>query len=130
MKIAPRTTARNSAFDLVFVSPTVQSMRGMGIGGEWRAPTLDQITRVAQDAGLEPKALRSITEQVAAAVRRWPHFAEEAKVPAEEIERVQRVLTAQRESFVLRNVISTTPSGAIRPQASPRPRPPRGIPPG
>lgn len=99
-------------------------------GGEWRAPTLDQITRVAQDAGLEPKALRSIMEQVTAAVRRWPHFAEEAKVPAEEIERVQRVLTAQRESFALRNVIATTPSGAIRPQASPRPRPSRGISPG
>ena len=122
--------AFSPAFDLVFVSPTVQSMRGMGIGGEWRAPTLDQITRVAQDAGLEPKALRSITEQVTAAIRRWPHFAEEAKVPAKDIERVGGVLTAQRESFALRNVIATTPSGAIRPQESPRPRPSRGISPG
>jgi hypothetical protein len=69
-------------------------------------------------------------EQVTAAVRRWPHFAEEAKVPAKEIERVQHVLTTQRDSFALRNVISTTPSGAIRPQASPRPRPSRGISPG
>ena len=99
-------------------------------GGEWRAPDLDQITRVAQDVGLEPKALRSIMEQVTAAVRRWPHFAEEAEVPAKEIEGVQRVLAEQRESFALRNVIATTPSGAIRPQASPRPRPSRGISPG
>jgi hypothetical protein len=99
-------------------------------GGEWRAPDLDQITRVAQDVGLEPKALRSIMEQVTAAVRRWPHFAEEAKVPAKEIERVQRVLTTQRDSFALRNVIATAPSRAIRPQASPRPRPSRGISPG
>jgi len=32
-------------------------------------------------------------------------------VPAKEIERVQHVLTTQRDSFALRNVISTTPSG-------------------
>jgi len=41
-------------------------------------------------------------------------------VPAKDIERVGGVLAAQRESFALRNVIATTPSGAIRPQESPR----------
>ncbi|MDP3073062.1 MAG: type II toxin-antitoxin system HipA family toxin [Opitutaceae bacterium] len=118
------------AFDLVFVSPTVQSMRGMGIGGEWRAPTLAQISGVAQDAGAESKAIRSITEQVAAAVQRWPRFAEEAAVPAEEIERVRGVLAAQRESLALRNVIATPPSVAVRPDGTRQRRQSRGISPG
>lgn len=120
------------AFDLIFVSPSVQSMRGMGIGGEWRAPTMQQITGVAQDAGMEPKTVRSITEQVAAAVQLWPHFAAEAAVPAEEIARVQRVLAEERESLALRKQISPAPapSAVISPPASPRPRQSRGISPG
>jgi serine/threonine-protein kinase HipA len=122
--------AFSPAFDLVFVSPSVQSMRGMGIGGEWRAPTVAQVSVVARDAGADPKAIQLITDQVAAAVQRWPHFAAEAAVPAEEIARVNGVLAAQRESLVSRNVIATAPSVAIRPAGSRGPRQSRGISPG
>ena len=122
--------AFSPAFDLVFVAPSVQSMRGMGIGGEWRAPTAAQVSTVAQDAGADPKAIRLITDQVAAAVQRWPHFATEAAVPAEEIERVSNVLTAQRESLVARSVFATAPSLAIRPAGLRGPRKSKGISPG
>lgn len=118
------------AFDLVPVSPAVQSMRGMGIAGEWRAPTMAQMASVAQDAGLEPKAIKAITEQVATAVQLWPHFAQEAKVPAEEIEQVRRVLADQREALALRNVVSTSPVEVIPPPILPPPRQSRGISPG
>jgi serine/threonine-protein kinase HipA len=122
--------AFSPAFDLVFVSPSVQSMRGMGIGGEWRAPKAAQVFAVARDAGADPKAIRLITDQVAAAVQRWSHFATEAAVPAEEIERVSNVLTAQRVSLVARNVIATAPSVAIRPAGSRGPRKSKEISPG
>jgi serine/threonine-protein kinase HipA len=122
--------AFSPAFDLVFAAPSVQSMRGMGISGEWRAPTVAQISAVARDAGADPKALRSILDQVEAAVRRWPHFAAEAAVPGEEIARVSGVLAAQRESLVSRNIIAAAPSVAIRPAGSRGPRQSRGISPG
>jgi hypothetical protein len=63
-------------------------------------------------------------------VQRWPHFATEAAVPAEEIERVSNVLTAQRESLVARNVFATAPSVAIRPAGLRGPRKSKGISPG
>lgn len=91
------------AFDLVFVSPAAQSMRGMGIGGEWRAPTMEQISAVALDAGMDAKVIRAITDQVAVAVQRWPQFAAKVAVPAEEVARVNAVLSAQRESLTPRN---------------------------
>lgn len=108
----------------------MQSMRGMGIGGEWRAPTAAQVSAVARDAGADPKAIQLITDQVAGAVQRWSHFATEAAAPAEEIERCSNVLTAQRESLAARSVIATAPSVAIRPAESRGPRKLKGISPG
>jgi len=122
--------AFSPAFDLIFVSPTVQSMRGMGIGGEWRTPTMDRIASVAQDAGLEPKAIRSIAEQVAAAVQRWPQFAAEAAVPAEEIARVQRVIVDQREGLANRAQISFSVAPTVQTDPALRPRSSREISPG
>jgi len=89
-----------------------------------------QVSVVARDAGADPKAIQLITDQVAAAVQRWPHFAAEAAVPAEEIARVSGVLAAQRESLVSRNVIAPALSVATRPAGSRGPRKSKGISPG
>lgn len=84
-------------FDVTFVSPVVQSMRGMAVAGEWRAPGWSHLQSVARDAGLEPRAIREVVEQVAQAVTLWPHYAGQAGVPAEEADKVKQVLADQRE---------------------------------
>jgi serine/threonine-protein kinase HipA len=118
------------AFDLVFVSPAAQSMRGMAVGGEWRAPTLTQLSGVARDAGLESKTIQSISEQVAAAVQRWPDFAQEAGVSESETKRIRGALAVPRDLLAPRSTIATGPSVAVRPTVSRDQRPSRRISPG
>ncbi len=97
------------AFDVTYVSPVTQSMRGMAVAGEWRAPGWGQLQGVAQDAGLEPRVVRAVTEQVAQAVTLWPYYAEQAGVGAEKTAEVKTVLTGQREILARGQQISVPP---------------------
>jgi serine/threonine-protein kinase HipA len=115
------------AFDVTYVSPLRQSMRGMAVAGEWSAPGWAQLQSVARDAGLEPRVLRAVTEQVAHAVTLWPHYAEQAGVPAAQAAEVKTVLAGQREILAAGQKITVPPpqitQAPEQSQSIPAPRP-------
>jgi hypothetical protein len=90
-------------------------MRPVPSGGP---PGWTHLHSVAQDAGLEPRVVRAVTEQVAQAVTLWPHYAEQAGVPAEQAAEVKTVLAGQREILAAGQKITVPP-----PQIDPAPKP-------
>lgn len=110
------------AFDVTYVSPLNQSMRGMAVAGEWRAPNWAQLQSVAQDAGLEPRVIRAVTEQVAQAITLWPHYAGEAGVSAEEADKVKAVVSDHREILATSRQIAVPTSMLAPPPAENLPR--------
>ncbi len=102
------------AFDVTYVSPLVQSMRGMAVAGEWRSPGWAQLQGVAQDASLEPRVIRAVAEKVAHAVTLWPHYAEQAGVPAEKAAEVKTILAGQWEILATGRQINV-PAAKITP---------------
>lgn len=115
------------AFDVTYVSPVAQSMRGMAVAGEWRAPKWNHLESVAKDAGMEPRVIRAVAEQVAIAVTLWPHYAQQAGVSAEEAAKVKAVVSDQRELLATgRQIAVAPPAPAIEP--SPSVKPPRQTP--
>lgn len=97
------------AFDVTFVSPQRQSMRGMAVAGAWSAPGWTQLHSVAQDAGLEPRVVRAVTEQVTQAITLWPYYAEQAGVSAEKAAEVKTILADQKEILAAGRKITVPP---------------------
>jgi len=119
------------AFDVTFVSPQKQSMRGMAVAGAWSSPGWTHLQSVAQDAGLAARAIRAVTEQVAQAVTLWPHYAEQAGVSGEQAAEVKTVLAGQREILATgRQIALPPPQLDLAPKPAPAQRRSKGISPG
>jgi phage tail protein X len=84
-------------------------MRGMAVAGAWGTPGWTQLHSVAQDAGLEARVVRAVTEQVAQAITLWPYYAEQAGVSAEKAAEVKTVLADHKEILTAGRKITVPP---------------------
>lgn len=64
----------------------------MTIAGEGRDPGPDDLLRLADPAGISPRAARAIIDEVTAGVHRWPDHANRAAVTPASRRQIARVL--------------------------------------
>lgn len=67
------------AYDLTFATGP-GGEHTMTVAGEGRAPDIDHVTRVADDAGISAKQAHGIIDEVSSAVADWPRFASAAEI--------------------------------------------------
>ena len=79
------------AYDLVF-SHGPGGERTMTVAGEGRAPRREHLLQLAGPAGISDREVRSILEEVAAAVARWRSHAREAGVGAKVAKVIERAI--------------------------------------
>ena len=84
------------AYDLTFSSAQQMPERGMAIAGERRAAGAVHLVKLADREGLERSVVRSITEEVQAAVAKWQVFADEARLPAIDAAEIGNALRGPR----------------------------------
>jgi serine/threonine-protein kinase HipA len=69
------------AYDITFSGPRQLPERGMSIGGERRNVRKQHLVRLAESEALDRRQALDIMDEVAAAIAKWPRFADEARVP-------------------------------------------------
>jgi len=79
------------AYDLTF-SPGPGGEHTMLLGGEGRNLTRENLLALAKAASIKQKAAREIVEQVREVCSKWHVYAEEARVPEKDSERVRAAL--------------------------------------
>ncbi len=80
------------AYDVTFVSPTLQSERGMSLVGERRIAGRSHLLKLAESEALDRRMAEAMIEEVHAAVSRWREFADEARVPAVRAAEIQNLI--------------------------------------
>ncbi|HKP77354.1 MAG TPA: type II toxin-antitoxin system HipA family toxin, partial [Longimicrobiaceae bacterium] len=83
------TWRHTPAYDLTF-SAGPGGEHTMAVAGEGRAPGRRHFTDLARKMSITPAALDAMLEQAAAAVARWPEFAADTGVGAEQIDEIGR----------------------------------------
>jgi serine/threonine-protein kinase HipA len=68
----------------------------LAVAGEGRAPSEMHMLKVAADAAIPHAEAAEIIAQVRLTVDRWPHFADQARLPQRRLNRVDRMLNGVR----------------------------------
>lgn len=82
------------AYDLTFVSPVDQPMRGMSVAGDRWTTAQPHLVRLAESEGLDRRIAAGVIEEVRSAIARWREFADQAQVPSLKAAEVGQVLTS------------------------------------
>lgn len=78
------------AYDLMF-SNGIHGEHTMTVAGEGKSPTLNEITQLAKQVGLE-KEMQSIVDQVNDVVSKWGQYAKQADVSAKSVKIISKYL--------------------------------------
>lgn len=96
------------AYDLTFVEGS-GGEHWMSFLGEGRAPTWRHLEQLGKTAGLEPRLMHQLLDEVRAGVARWPVEAKAAAVPAVQIRDITRRLALVEAAAALPPASSPTP---------------------
>ena len=81
------------AYDLTFTHGP-GGEHTMTVAGEGREPSRRHILKIAKDAGIDEPTATNIMDEVIAAVKNWPHYAENAGVENRSKQKIQKSIQA------------------------------------